>query len=483
MSIVIKSLVTLLALAVCIAAALLRHLWWPPLVSWVHINNDGLKGFAGLITILLFLSSLVGLLIGVWKPKKRQHGSRSQGDQSAHVDVSGSLTNSPTTTHVYNAPVAISAIEPKANIEQEIDYRTNQVITHTRLTITGLATTFPRDERKRIEDQLRLGRSIALTGNAGSGKSGIGVMTATEGRTKGRLVLLLDARRLKHIRHERDLRVDFGVNDPLTAVIGRIANNRGFRLVIDQLDNVIGLPISNVLVELAIECSNLTGVEVVVICRKRETHESQLLERFFSAGFFELESRELDTIAAESALRALGINPSDDLISRCRNLLNLEIVATIKARRPDFDFLAVMGEVEIWNAYLDVLRQREEDGSTLAESELTMREAVRLATEGLRTGEQIFLLDEPLSPYHRRLISWEMIVREDGRYHRFKHEKLQDFLYARDASDRGLMPPAVMAEINLVRSRNILLWMNKIYADRKSGRRLEFARAMLSTQD
>jgi len=400
------------------------------------------------------------------------------------LDFSGNLTNSPVTTNIYNAPVPDAVRESHHSIETEIDYRTNQVITHTRITITKLDATFHRPEVDRVEEQLRLGRSVALTGNAGSGKSGIAVMIATEGRNRGILALLLDARRLKHVEHERDLRTDFSVNEPLTTVFSRIGNDRGLRLIVDQLDNVIGLPVAGVLADLAVESSRLRGVEIVVVCRKRETHESKLVERLFDANFFEVDSHEITPTLVRQALTNLNIDsPKIELVSLCRNLLNLEIVATIISRNPNFDFREVMTEVELWTAYLDVLQAREEIGSSLEEAELTIREAVRLAREALKTGDQMFLLPEVVSTYQRRLISWHMIEKVDGRFYRFKHEKLQDFLYARDAADRALKPETIMSEVTLVRSRNILLWMDRIYGYRKSPQRIEFAKAILRRQN
>src|SRR6185369_2756305 len=108
MSTLFKTLITIAVVALCVAAAVLRYLWWWPLFAWVHINNDDIKGFAGLITIILFGTTLVGLLVRLWKPKKQDRGTGSPGfteNRSANLDISGNLTNSPVTTNVYNAPV------------------------------------------------------------------------------------------------------------------------------------------------------------------------------------------------------------------------------------------------------------------------------------------------------------------------------------------------------------------------------------------
>ena len=56
------------------------------------------------------------------------------------------------------------------------------------------------------------------------------------------------------------------------------------------------------------------------------------------------------------------------------------------------------------------------------------------------------------------------------------HENMQDFLYSWDASQRGLMPSDIITEIPEHRCRNIMPWIEKIYANKYSklhGRFLE----------
>ncbi len=413
--------------------------WWKPLLSFVHINSSVIQGFAALLAIVVALFGALRLLMRLWRPNK-------------------------------------------SPVEQAFEYRTKQAIAQAQLKITGLSRSFERSEVGYIEDQLKLGKPVVLTGDAGSGKTGIAALTAKKARRRKKRILVLDALRVQHVADEAGLRTFFSATEPLVTIIMGLAKPRGFRLVIDQLDNTIGLPVSRILIELACDCSGLRDVEVVVISRKKESHESRLLQKLISTGFVELESRELRETEAEEALKLLGINdPSADLISLCRNLLNLEIVATIKKQKPTFDFRNVMDEVAVWGAYLEVLHRREEDSTGVEEADRTMSEAIRLARYVLSTDDQVFMLDHP-SASHRRLISWGMILNDDGYMCRFKHEKLQDFLYSRDAVDRGLMPDDVMNEIHLVRSRNVMLWMDRIYASRNSPRRAQFVREMFNAQ-
>jgi len=224
----------------------------------------------------------------------------------------------------------------------------------------------------------------------------------------------------------------------------------------------------------------LPGVEVVVIGRDRETHESDILRRIAEDGFVELESYPLTKEKAEESLKELGIpNPPQKLIDLSRNLLNLELIATIQVKEPSFDFSNILDEVALWDSYLSVLRRREEEGADLNAAEQTVTEAIRLAKLVVGREEQTFSLDSPLASSHRRLESWGIIVKEEGLVYRFQHEQFQDYLFASDAADHLKMPQEVMKEINFLRNRNIFLWMTKIYAHRKSSRRKEFLRKAL----
>jgi nucleoside phosphorylase len=368
------------------------------------------------------------------------------------------------------------------SLAAEFQYRTSQALGKVRLRITGLDRTFQRSEVSYIEDQMRLAKPVVLTGEAGTGKSGIGGLLAQSASQAGRCVLLLDARRVEHIKDEPGLRMYFSVDEPLSYAVARLGREYGFRLVIDQLDNVAGLPVAGVLIDLAIECSRAVGIEMVVISRKREGHERALIQRLTGEKFVEIESRPLNEDEAQRALEHLGVPVlSPELINLSRNLLNLEIIATIKDKQPDFAFANVYGELALWDGFIDALRQREA-GPTFVVAEQTVADAMRLAQSALAQEEQTFILQIPLSQSLRRLESWDVIVNDEGQIYRFKHEKLQDYLYARYAADRGLMPSDVAGEIHSLRARNVLLWMDKIYAHRKSPRRVQFLREMLDVQ-
>ena len=357
----------------------------------------------------------------------------------------------------------ILTVDSLETIETQFSRHTDRALDRIRPLVPGIGESPLREQVIQLEDKLQQGKPVALTGDAGTGKSGVGAKLALAAREEGIVVLLLDARRLGHIQDENQLRRYFDLNSPVHSAIERIGRRKRCRFIIDQLDNIAGLDSATLLVDLAIECCQFEGVEVTVISRKRATHEKELLKRLTDAGFIELTSHPLSEDTAAEELSQLGISqPSPHLISLGRNLLNLELIGTIKQKRSDFDSSVLMDEVDLWEQYIQILLERE---SSRESAEQIINEAVRLAREGLNNEDRTFCLDHPFSRRQNRLISWGIIVCEE-RVCRFRHEKFQDFLCAWDATQRHAMPATVLNEIGAYRTRNVLLWMRKIYSRR-----------------
>lgn len=348
---------------------------------------------------------------------------------------------------------------------KEFKTYTEHTIRGIRLHIPGIAEIIPRGELSYVEDQLRLKRPVLLTGEPGTGKTGVGGMLISSASSQRMETLLLDARRVEHVRDESQLRQHLSLTDPIAVEIAHIGRQSGFRLVIDQLDSAVGLPSANVLTELAIACSGIDRVEVVVISRSREGHESKLLAKLTSAGFVELESRKLDETTARGILARLGVSsPTSELLSLSQNFLNLELIGKLSVEKAGVDFSNIVDEVELWEKYVGVLTEREGLGSGDYQPDQIITEAVFLAKQGLESEDSTFLLPSPLSHSLIRLSSWGVITPEYGRVYRFSHEKLQDYFYAWDATQRRAMPRDVINEINPHRTRNVLEWMRRIYA-------------------
>src|SRR6266545_3231019 len=300
----------------------------------------------------------------------------------------------------------------------EFRYRTGQTLRRTRTKLTGIEYFHPRPELENIEAQFRAGRPVLLSGEPGSGKSAIGGKLAEGALSGGKEVLLLDSRNAAHFKDEMELRNYFGSSNPLSEVIREIGGDCGFRLIIDQLDNLIGLGAANLLTGLAEECAGSDGVDVVVISRNRQAREVDMLRRLTATGFIEIESQGLRDEEVVAILKILGItNVSQGLIGLGRNLLNLEIICIIKQQRPDFAFAAIPDEITLWDKYVDVLQERE---GGLESADQLIGAAMNLARQCLKSEEMSVVFDGPLRAAERRLESWNVIVCEEEFVYRFK---------------------------------------------------------------
>lgn len=367
------------------------------------------------------------------------------------------------------------------HIEAEFAHHTKQSLQQANLHIPGLAKPFHRDEVQYIQDQFELSKAVLLTGDPGTGKSGIAAMLSESGIRLIKRVLFLDTRRVEHVRDEAELRRYFSLKGPVCSAIARLGRYVGCLLIIDQLDNSIGLPSARILVELVLGCLGLEGVEVIVISRHREAQEAELLSQLITGGFIELKSQPLDELKVMDAYNQLGIsNPPPDLVVLGKNLLNLELIGKIREKEPCFDFSNVLEEVDLWQSYLEVLRNREAQGSSSHNPEEIIADAVRFAKRGLNSDDRSFEADYPPTSSHRKLVSWGIIVHQYGRIYRFHHEKLQDFLYAWDATERGAMPHDVMREISAHRTKNVFNWMDKLYTKHQSSLQLRFLEETLN---
>lgn len=341
---------------------------------------------------------------------------------------------------------------------------TNNTIQKIKLKIHGIDETIYRDEVNHIEEQLKDGKVVLLTGEAGTGKSGIAAQLTGLYSSHGGATLLIDARDIASITTEIDLRGYLSLRGSVSSAIGRVGRYKGCRLIIDQLDNVIGRPVTQRVLELVRECHLNQGVQIIIVSRRREGYEAQLLNEFANLGSAEFQSRPLDDVQASSYLQRLGINqPKSQLVELARNLLNLEIIATIHSQNPSFNGDSIGDECDLWNMYREELSRREDHPIGSGKGEQVVAEAVRLAKKGLKNDDRNIILDLPPNWEQKRLLSSRVINPVRGRLVRFHHEKLQDYLYAWDATDQGYMPNDVVEEIGPFKTRNVLSWMAELY--------------------
>ena len=383
-----------------------------------------------------------------------------------------------------NSHTSIRAHEgnPQDSIEQVSERYVQATLLNSRtLLIAGIPVPLPRDEVPHIEDTLEAGNSVLVSGDSGTGKSGIAHALCKPRAHPDKPVLLLDARRYANIRDISDLSGRLGLSGSVSSGLRRLGERTGCRLVIDQLDNAANTFAGMALAEMASQCAQMHGVEVVVLSRRRESNETVLLNQLTDQGFVELECGELTESAARSALSQIGIStPSNDLVLMSKNLLNLSLVAQIRKEQTDFDFGLVLDEVALWSGFVAVLLASETHGPAPDFGDQILHEAYRLAREGLQQEDRTCRIASSKTILQRRLESWGIIIQEEGYCYRFKHDNLQDFLYAQNATKRVYMPSDVLAEIAEHRIRNILVWMEKLYKANNSPHRIRFMNEVLN---
>jgi hypothetical protein len=320
----------------------------------------------------------------------------------------------------------------------------------------------PMPQLASIETLLQDAKPVLITGGAGVGKSGIAYDLAHPVlANKG--VLLLDARRLSTVEHLQGLRNHLELDEAIVDATGAVGHTVGCRLIIDQLDSVFETPSATVLCNLARSCARLPGVEVVVIARNLDRH-SDISNELTEYGFMPITIEPLDEATSHQNLLALGIaSPPPHLIRLGTNLLNLDLISRIQQEQPTTNFAAIDDEVLLWQYYLETIHAQERVSGNPQRANQMIDEAIRLAWEGLNTPERTITLPRDRTPAQQRLVAWELIHCEHGLIYSFRHEKLHEFLAAKDAVERNLSPKALMATINPHRTGSVVAWMGKLY--------------------
>lgn len=329
----------------------------------------------------------------------------------------------------------------------------------------GIPFILQRDETEKIIEQLHLGNPVLLTGEAGTGKSGIAVALLLESENLNIFPLLIDARRLIAYSNAAEMRSHFDIEEPLIEGIERIGEDTGIWMVLDQLDNIAGSQGCNLIIDTLIECSKTIGVSVIVISRHNEANENGALRPLLENGFIEITCIQLPIEKVKAILREVGVlHPPYVMLDLATNLLNLDLICEIaKLSGPDA-VNDLEKSTDLWARYIDTIRDRE-NNSGGNQGDRLFEEAINLAHLGLSNEDRTFRLNYTLTINQRRLISYGIIIRvpDFDLVYQFRHEKLQDYLYARHACNQQYFLPDVQEDIDSLHLRNILLWMSDLY--------------------
>lgn len=347
--------------------------------------------------------------------------------------------------------------------------------------LRGIPYFIYRRESEQIITQLNMSRSVLLTGEAGTGKSGISVYLVNEAKRRKILPILIDARRIIEINNITDLREHFDIEESVIDGIEWLGEVDGVWIIVDQFDNIAGTRGCSVLSDVLIESSIKPGVSTVVISRHREANERNALRLFLESGFLELTCANIPEDDIRGVLSNVGVqNPSSVLLGIAGNLLNLDLICEIVRTSGIQALDDIENNTDLWEKYRSALEERE---NVMGNNQgvLVLESAIVLAIEGLNNLDRTFTLAYQLSEEHRRLISNGIIepITEGGLLYQFRHEKLQDYLFAWHACNLDYHVDQVYNAINELHARNILDWMTEIYQQRNSPHYPQFVEELL----
>jgi hypothetical protein len=347
-------------------------------------------------------------------------------------------------------------------------YRSFQRVTNTskmvlRPKLKGIPQLLPKEETNIILRELfENSRSVLLTGEAGVGKSGIAVEIIENAVQKNLFYLLIDAKALSRVQEAGDLKNFFAVEESFYEAVRRLGGFADTIIVVDQIDNIVGTPSCDVVIELLTTCASFDGVLVVAVTRHREANEQGAVRPLLESGFVDVVCQPITTDLVVHVLSSVGVTEIPaSLFAITTNLLNLDLICEVIKTCGWQDLSGIQDIVDLWESYRLMLIERENYANYHGEDFIV--EAVRLARIGLLSPDRGFDLEYPLNHIHSRLISGNIIKQIFGRRYQFSHDKLQDYLYAWDACERIRFPNHINEEIGELHGRNVMIWMRDIY--------------------
>ncbi|MHB0878570.1 MAG: hypothetical protein ACYC5O_21235 [Anaerolineae bacterium] len=328
----------------------------------------------------------------------------------------------------------------------------------------------PRTEE--VERAIRLlakHHALLVTGEGGTGKSAIALLVSERLRDTGEVVLHLRCDLLPpHSASPGAIAAHLDLREPLADLIAAAGRRRQVTVILDQLDTIAETPLLITMCSFARQVRQMPNTRVMVVSR---THHVRHVKLISELQFQECAVEPLGDDEVRRQLAALHVHtPSLQLVAIASNLLNLSLVATLASS--DVDLSGVEHEIDLWDRYREELRHREGEDSH--------KRAICLAVDHLRSGEREFPLERPLDTPSHNLVSRGVLERAWGERYRFRHEDIQDYLYAWDAAIvRALMPEEVVAELPPQSRRGVLRWMQRIYHRESPEREARFVRELL----
>jgi hypothetical protein len=339
---------------------------------------------------------------------------------------------------------------------------TNRTLDDVRDTLPILNRRIKRDEIIEVQEYLANGQPVLITGESGTGKSGIAASIIREALHSGVPTLFLNARNYTAIvSNFGDLQSYIGVNLPIRDCLNKIITRFGRCLVVvDQLDSSIGQAAFQASTELLAAAKNLSKIEVVAVSSTFDTERDQTIRNL---EFKKVESNRLDRDKVISIFGELKITtPSESLLALSQNLFYLSVVTELAA---ETDVNLVGGRATLLEKYLSTLQRIE--GPEFVQA------AIDLAYENLDAGKRDFMLPRVQDKVVGRLLSRGILIAVANGLFRFRHEQLLYYFYAVGAIDKSIEPSSILEHIAGHYAGSALVWILRLYRQRNLAELLE----------
>ena len=313
--------------------------------------------------------------------------------------------------------------------------------------------TLERPEFNLIKQFIEEQNNIVITGEPGSGKSGLIINVSDELIEKNVSILCYRLSSLEKNDNIISLLEKYlGIETPLIKVIAKILEqNKQFFIILDQLDSVGGSPLSQSIVTMINLLRNLQGIKLLIVCR---SFDLEYWDEIRNLNFIKFICKPINDELVRNFLVKMGITENlENLLELATNFLNLKIIAELKSLKIDLN--SITGELSLWEKYCDTIKERE--------GREAFAKALQIARETLLKGERDFFLEPIYKDNLTKLLSREVLIQLEGERLSFKHEQLQDFLYTWDCFNKNYTFDDVLEEINENIARKILFWLVQLY--------------------
>lgn len=294
---------------------------------------------------------------------------------------------------------------------------------------------------------------VVLTGEAGSGKSGVALRLGRKLALQGIPVLFITA---TDFPEDSDpvpfLQNRLAIDSPLIDSLQKLSIERSFVMIIDQLDSVAGTDLCKNLVSLLKSIAGIPKISILAVSRSYD------LEHDISISSVDFQRIIVNEFSDEQAVEFLTeiniLNPSQELIKLSKNTLNLSLIADI-ASYSHYTLSNLTSEVDLWENYFQSVVKRE--GEDVSEFLLS------IAKEKTIEKQRIFDIDFPSNNIKRKLLSRGVILQNSYRKYEFRHEKLRYFLYTYSLLPEELTLSQLINKVDTSEVKDVIKWMHALY--------------------